>query len=145
MGGEVLIYGYGLICLSMLIFNLIYAAHLRSDAKRTVKRTGRIAALAAPLLEGGGPAPACLEGLSRRLERAGNLLALDEWLRTLEPERAELFFSRAAPLFGRLADASTALTSAILLRAGESTSAPYGTGSCRSSRLSPGGRASTAA
>ncbi len=105
MGGEVLIYGYGLICLSMLIFNLIYAAHLRSDAKRTVKRTGRIAALAAPLLEGGGPAPACLERLSRRLERAGNLLALDEWLRTLEPERAELFFSRAAPLFGRLADA----------------------------------------
>ena len=29
MGSEVLIYGYGLVCLSMLAFNLIYSLYLR--------------------------------------------------------------------------------------------------------------------
>ncbi|HIW24835.1 MAG TPA: hypothetical protein H9688_01900 [Firmicutes bacterium] len=38
MGAEVLIYGYGLVCLSMLVFNVIYGLHLRSDDKRLKKR-----------------------------------------------------------------------------------------------------------
>lgn len=38
VGAEVLLYGYGLVCLSMLVFNVIYGLHLRSDDKRLKKR-----------------------------------------------------------------------------------------------------------
>ena len=34
MGAEVLLYGYGLVCASMLVFNLLYGLHLRSDDRR---------------------------------------------------------------------------------------------------------------
>ena len=39
MGAEVLLYGYGLVCLSMLAFNLLYSLHLRSDDRRRRRRT----------------------------------------------------------------------------------------------------------
>ena len=38
MGAEVLLYGYGIVCLSMLVFNVIYSLHLRADDRRTQKR-----------------------------------------------------------------------------------------------------------
>ena len=41
MGAEVLLYGYGIVCLSMLVFNVIYSLHLRADDRRTQKRVGR--------------------------------------------------------------------------------------------------------
>lgn len=31
MHSEVLIYGYGLVCLSMLAFNVVYSIYLRAD------------------------------------------------------------------------------------------------------------------
>lgn len=34
MGAEILLYGYGLVCLSMLVFNVLYGLHLRSDDRR---------------------------------------------------------------------------------------------------------------
>ena len=42
VGAEVLLYGYGLVCLSMLVFNVIYGLHLRSDDKRLKKRIDNI-------------------------------------------------------------------------------------------------------
>lgn len=42
MGAEVLLYGYGLVCASMLVFNLLYGLHLRSDDRRMERRTGRL-------------------------------------------------------------------------------------------------------
>lgn len=39
MGAEYLLYGYGLVCLSMLGFNLLYSFHLRSDDRRLRART----------------------------------------------------------------------------------------------------------
>ena len=42
MGAEVLLYGYGLVCLSMLVFNLLYGLHLRSDDRRLERRTERL-------------------------------------------------------------------------------------------------------
>ena len=42
MGAEVLLYGYGLVCLSMLVFNLLYGLHLRSDDRRLERRTDRL-------------------------------------------------------------------------------------------------------
>lgn len=41
MGAEILLYGYGLVCLSMLVFNVLYALHLR--AGRPPGSTGRMA------------------------------------------------------------------------------------------------------
>ena len=45
VGAEVLLYGYGLVCLSMLAFNLLYSLHLRSDDRRP------------PQADGGAPPP----------------------------------------------------------------------------------------
>ena len=39
MGAEVLLYGYGLVCLSMIGFNLFYSMHLRSNDYRLEVRT----------------------------------------------------------------------------------------------------------
>ena len=43
MGPEFLLYGYGLVCLSMLAFNLIYSLHLRSDERRLQRRAAALA------------------------------------------------------------------------------------------------------
>ena len=42
MGAEVLLYAYGLVCLSMLVFNLIYGLYLRTDDRRRQRRIGRL-------------------------------------------------------------------------------------------------------
>ena len=39
MHSEVLIYGYGLVCLSMLAFNVVYSIYLRADQVRISRRT----------------------------------------------------------------------------------------------------------
>ena len=43
MGAEILLYGYGLVCLSMLVFNLLYSLHLRSGDRRLTLRAGSAA------------------------------------------------------------------------------------------------------
>lgn len=42
MGAEILLYGYGLVCVSMLVFNLIYAVYLRAGDRRLQKRTDAV-------------------------------------------------------------------------------------------------------
>ena len=39
MGAEILLYGYGLVCLSMLVFNVPYGLHLRGGDRRLSQRT----------------------------------------------------------------------------------------------------------
>ena len=39
MHSEVLIYGYGLVCLSMVAFNVVYSIYLRADQVRISHRT----------------------------------------------------------------------------------------------------------
>ena len=39
MGAEILLYGYGIVCLSMLVFNVLYGLHLRSDDRRMDAKT----------------------------------------------------------------------------------------------------------
>ncbi len=39
LGAEYLLYGYGLVCLSMLVFNLLYSLHLRSGDRRLLARS----------------------------------------------------------------------------------------------------------
>lgn len=43
-GSEILIYGYGAVCLSMIVFNIIYNIILRSKAPLTEKKTERVKA-----------------------------------------------------------------------------------------------------
>ena len=42
MGAEILLYGYGIVCLSMLVFNVIYGLHLRSDDRRLERLARRL-------------------------------------------------------------------------------------------------------
>ena len=42
MGAEILLYGYGIVCLSMLVFNVLYGLHLRSDGRRMDTKMGII-------------------------------------------------------------------------------------------------------
>ena len=50
MGSEFLLYGYGLVCLSMLVFNILYSAYLRTEGKRAARRNKRVRTLAVPAM-----------------------------------------------------------------------------------------------
>ena len=89
MGAEVLLYGYGLVCLSMLVFNLLYSMHLRTDDRRLRKRIGAIRRRVEEQLRqirqapAGEPQPVQarhLAWMSRRLKRVEQLLAFDHFL-----------------------------------------------------------------
>ena len=89
MGAEVLLYGYGLVCLSMLAFNLLYSLHLRSDDRLRRRRTEglrrRVDAQLERLRETrvGAPPPVQVSHLtwtSRCLARVNYLLAFDRLL-----------------------------------------------------------------
>ena len=42
MGAEFLLYGYGLVCVSMLVFNLLYSFYLRAGDRRVTRREDRL-------------------------------------------------------------------------------------------------------
>ena len=42
MGAEFLLYGYGLVCVSMLVFNLLYSFYLRAGDRRLTRREDRL-------------------------------------------------------------------------------------------------------
>ena len=92
MGAEVLLYGYGLVCASMLVFNVVYSLHLRSDDRRRYKRMQKLRRRIDSQLRGiqresaGAPQPVQVSHLTwmrRRLSHVNYLLAfdrlLDEW------------------------------------------------------------------
>ena len=92
MGAEVLLYGYGLVCASMLVFNVVYSLHLRSDDRRRYKRMQKLRRRIDGQLRGiqgesaGAPQPVQVSHLTwmrRRLSHVNYLLAfdrlLDEW------------------------------------------------------------------
>ena len=107
MGSEVLIYAYGLVCLSMLAFNLLYALYLRAGERRTARRVKSVGALAGPAvaaLEADGALPrAHLPRLEARLLRVNALLAFDDYLKTLPEDRAGRYLGSIASIFPRLA------------------------------------------
>ena len=89
MGAEVLLYGYGLVCLSMLVFNGLYGLHLRSGDRRLRRRMEVIHRRAEEQLKWMRSAPAGMERavqpghlawLRRRLSRVSYLLAFDRFL-----------------------------------------------------------------
>lgn len=104
MGVEVLIYGYSLVCLSMLVFNLVYSAYLRSGERRSLRRAGRVAAAVEPALEGGALPAGHLDRMEGLLSQVRNLLALEEYLQNMPREQAGGYLRRIAPVFPRLAE-----------------------------------------
>ena len=84
MGSEVFLYGYGLVCLSMLVFNLIYSLHLRASDRRLRRQVQRIAApgrgsrwTGIRQASAGGDAAHQLSHARARLSRVNDLLAFD--------------------------------------------------------------------
>lgn len=109
MGSEVILYGYGLVCLSMLVFNIVYSIYLRSDDRRDARRRKKLERLIAPQfarLQAGEPLdPKHLNRLLKRVKRVRYLLALDHLLdeRQGDPVCQE-YLKQIQPVFLHLAD-----------------------------------------
>lgn len=93
MGAEILLYGYGLVCLSMLGFNLFYGLYLRSDDRRLEVRMGRIrrrvTAQLQSLQEDSSGVPQTVQAshlawMRRRLSHVNYLLTFDRLLDELD-------------------------------------------------------------
>ena len=84
LGSEVLLYGYGLVCVSMLVFNVLYALHLRAGDRRLRRRMAEIARAVAGQLArlraGQAVEKRHIRLMGRRLGRVNNLLAFDHFL-----------------------------------------------------------------
>ena len=114
MGAEFLLYGYGLVCLSMLVFNLLYGLHLRSDDHRLAKRTRRLRRQVENQLErirdasDGTSHPIQVSHLTwmrRRLSRINGLLAFDQLMEKLDEQDAacQSYIRQLQPVFLYLA------------------------------------------
>lgn len=84
MGSEMLLYGYGIICLSMILFNLIYGLIIRGSENRLFRRSSRLEDLAETQLyrlrDGQPLEKGHIKKLQRKLSRVGNLMAFDRVL-----------------------------------------------------------------
>ena len=114
MGAEVLLYGYGVVCLSMLVFNVLYGLHLRSDDRRMDAKTEVIRRRVTEQLEWlqekpSGPAQAGqashLAWMRRHLSRINYLLAFDGLLDELDDhsEVYQSYLKQMQPVFLYLA------------------------------------------
>ena len=114
MGAEALLYGYGLVCVSMLVFNLLYGLHLRSDDRRLAGRTDRLRRQVEKQLaqiraaSDGTSHPLQVRHLTwmrRRLSHIHDLLAFDSLMEELEGAGAagEAYIRQLQPVFLYLA------------------------------------------
>lgn len=101
MGAEILLYGYGLVCLSMLAFNVIYGLYLRSDDRRMDARMEgirrRVTAQLRSIQEDSSGEPQTVQvshltWMRRRLSHVNCLLAFDRLLDELD-DRSEAYQS----------------------------------------------------
>ena len=106
MGSEFLLYGYGLVCLSMLVFNILYSAYLRTEGKRAARRNKRVRTLAVPAMAGitdhTSLPPWHIRRMERLLARVNNLLTFDHYLHTLDEKTARQYLQCIAPVLLRL-------------------------------------------
>ena len=58
MGAETLLYGYGLVCLSMLAYNLVYSVYLRAGDRRLRRRMEKLQRRIEAQLRAAQPDPA---------------------------------------------------------------------------------------
>ena len=114
MGAEFLLYGYGLVCVSMLVFNLLYSLHLRSDDRRMDRRVDRMRRRVGEQLEELRSASARmsqsvqvrhLTWMRRRLSRISGLLAFDQLMDGLDSQDTayKAYIEQLQPVFLHLA------------------------------------------
>ena len=114
MGAEVLLYGYGLVCVSILVYNLLYGLHLRSDDRRLERRADRFQSQVEKQLRwirgasDGTSYPVQVSHLTwmrRRLSRISGLLAFDQLMEELDgrDEAYESYIRQLQPVFLYLA------------------------------------------
>ena len=114
MGAELLLYGYGLVCVSMLVFNLLYGLHLRSDDRRLERRADRLRGQVEKQLgwirraSDGTSHPVQVSHLTwmrRRLSRISGLLAFDQLMEELDgrDKAYESYIRQLQPVFLYLA------------------------------------------
>lgn len=111
MGTEVLLYGYGFVCLSMLAFNILYNLAMKGSQRRLERKGTHLAVRMESQLrrirQGLPVEPGHLSFLRRRLTRVGCLLAFDRALERL-PDResdpaAALYLHQIHPVLLQLA------------------------------------------
>lgn len=92
MGTEILLYFYGLVCLSMLAFNIVYSLYLRLGDRKLDQRVSFFSRAVSDQLQhirAGQPVETRhLASLNRRLSRVSNLLAYDRALEALPRQDA---------------------------------------------------------
>ena len=114
MGAEILLYGYGAVCLSMLVFNVLYGLRLRSDDRRMGAKAEnlrrRVTEQLARLQENSsGPAQRVqvshLTWMRRHLSHVNDLLAFDHLLEELDEQSAayQSYMEQMQPVFLYLA------------------------------------------
>ena len=114
MGAEILLYGYGAVCLSMLVFNVLYGLRLRSDDRRMGAKAEnlrrRVTEQLARLQENSsGPAQRVqvshLTWMRRHLSHVNDLLAFDHLLEELDEKSAayQSYMEQMKPVFLYLA------------------------------------------
>ncbi len=109
MGAEYLLYGYGIVCLSMLVFNIIYCIYLNSGQRRLERKVERISSMADSqfrLIRDGLPiSSGHISQMERYLSRVGNLLAFDQFLdqKTAQNVDIRAYLSQLRPAFLALA------------------------------------------
>ena len=121
---ELLLYFYGIVCVSMILFNIAYAVLLRGSESRTEKRRARLYRRVEPQLErlrqGREPEPGHLHDLERTLRRTRNLAAFDQVIRPLMQDGSapwvHAYLSRLQPVI---------LSLALVYRNRETTQAAY--------------------
>lgn len=114
MGAEILLYGYGLVCLSMLAFNLVYSLYLHADDRRLLVRTDVLRRQMDSQLRqiretpDGTSHPVQVRHLTwmrRRLSRVSDLLAFDRLLEEMDgqDQAYQRYIAALQPVFLHLA------------------------------------------
>ena len=111
MGSEVIIYCYGAICASMLVFNILYNISLKNSEPRLKKRSGRIEERIKKQIEkiesGLNIDESHLDYITKKLRRVINIIAFDTAMKNIEDsfgsDRAKKYIEQIQPVFLPLA------------------------------------------
>ncbi len=121
MGSEIFLYGYGIVCISMLIYNILYNFYSRSSNQRLEKHAEKLSKRVQVQLQNG-----VREGvvalshqryMRRKLSKITQLLAFEHFLEEeADPEENGVYLQEMRGVFQQLAD---------IYRRRESTQAAY--------------------
>lgn len=108
MGSEVFLYGYGLVCISMLVYNMIYNLYSRGNNRRLEKHTTKLSRRVRKqfqyLMGNQEMESSHLLFIKRKLSKITYLLAFEHFLEEEgEQEEKTAYLQRLRPVFQQLA------------------------------------------